>query len=77
MTFRVVSKPSNSPVRCPYRVVEPTTGREIEWISQYLDYETLRRLARLRQVFVTGQKSTCRKLRPLRWGLSANRTKLT
>ena len=45
MTFRVVSKPSNSHVRCPYRVIEQTTGREIEWINQYLDYETLRRLA--------------------------------
>jgi len=45
MTFRVVSKPSNSHVRCPYRVIERTTGREIEWINQYLDYETLRRLA--------------------------------
>jgi site-specific recombinase XerD len=29
----------------PYRVVERTNGREIEWINQYLDYETLRRLA--------------------------------
>jgi hypothetical protein len=45
MTFRLVSKPSNNHVRCPYRVIEQTTGREIEWINQYLDYETLRRLA--------------------------------
>jgi len=45
MTFRVVRKPSNSHVRCPYRVVEQTASREIEWINQYLDYETLRRLA--------------------------------
>ena len=45
MIFRVVSKPSNNHVRCPHRVVERTTGREIEWINQYLDYETLRRLA--------------------------------
>lgn len=45
MTFRVVSKPSNNHVRCPYRVIERTTGREIGWISEYLDYETLRRLA--------------------------------
>ena len=34
MTFRVVSKPSNSRVRCPYRVIERSTGREIEWINQ-------------------------------------------
>ena len=45
MTFRVVHKPSNNHVRCPYRVVEQATGREIDWINQYLDYETLRRLA--------------------------------
>ena len=45
MTFRVVRKPTNNHVRCPYRVIEQTTGREIEWINQYLDYETLRRLA--------------------------------
>ena len=45
MTFRVMHKPSNNHVRCPYRVVEQPTGREIDWINQYLDYETLRRLA--------------------------------
>ncbi len=45
MIFRVVHKPSNNHVRCPYCVVERTNGREIEWINQYLDYETLRRLA--------------------------------
>ena len=45
MTFRVVHKPSNNHVRSPYRIVEQATGREIDWINQYLDYETLRRLA--------------------------------
>src|ERR1700723_1955425 len=45
MTFRVLHKPSNSHVRCPYRIVEQATGREIDWINKYLDYETLRRLA--------------------------------
>jgi hypothetical protein len=45
MTLRVVSKPSNNHVRCPYRIIDQSTGREIEWINQYLDYETLRRLA--------------------------------
>ena len=45
MAFRVVHKPTNNHVRCPYRVVERTNGREIEWINRYLDYETLRRLA--------------------------------
>ena len=45
MTFRVVHKPSNNHVRCPYRLIEEGTGREIHWINQYLDYEMLRRLA--------------------------------
>ena len=45
MTFRVVHKPSNNHARCPYRIVEQATGREIDWINQYLDYEMLRRLA--------------------------------
>src|SRR5580692_2179213 len=45
MTFRVVQKPSNNHVRCPYRIVEQSTGREIDWINEYLDYEMLRRLA--------------------------------
>src|SRR5947207_14558739 len=45
MTFRVVSKPSNNHVCCPYRIIEQSTGREIDWINQYLDYEMLRRLA--------------------------------
>src|ERR1700687_3145428 len=45
MTFRVVHKPSNNHVRCPYHIVEQFTGREINWINEYLDYEMLRRLA--------------------------------
>ena len=45
MTFRVVYKPTDSRVRCPYRIVEQATGREIGWINEYLDNQTLRRLA--------------------------------
>jgi site-specific recombinase XerD len=45
MTFRVVHQPSTNQARCPYRVIVQTTGREIGWINQYLDYETLRRLS--------------------------------
>ena len=45
MTFRVLYKPSTNQARCPYRVVVQETGREIGWINQYLDYETLLRLA--------------------------------
>jgi len=43
--FRVVHKPTNNHARCPYRIIDQATGREIDWINQYLDYETLRRLA--------------------------------
>ena len=45
MTFRVNHQSSDNPARCPYRVVVQATGREIDWINQYLDYETVRRLA--------------------------------
>ena len=45
MTFRVNHQSSDNPARCPYRVVVQATGREIGWINQYLDYETVRRLA--------------------------------
>src|SRR3989442_891984 len=45
MTFRVLHQPSTNRDRCPYRVIAQGTGREIGWINQYLDYETLRRLA--------------------------------
>ena len=45
MTFRVLHQPSTNQARCPYRVIVQTTGREIGWINQYLDYETIRRLA--------------------------------
>ncbi len=45
MTFRVNHQPSANPARCPYRVVVQPSGREIDWINQYLDYETVRRLA--------------------------------
>ncbi len=45
MPFRVAHKPSTNHVHCPYRIVEQATGREIDWINRYLDYEMLRRLA--------------------------------
>ena len=45
MTFRVNHQSSGNPARCPYRVVVQATGREIDWINRYLDYEAVRRLA--------------------------------
>ena len=69
MTFRVVPKPSSNHVRCRYRVIERTTGREIEWINQYLDYETLRRLAD-----TTRRTYADALLHFLRWWESVNHT---
>ena len=31
----------------PFRIVEQTTGREVDWINRYLDHECLRRVADL------------------------------
>jgi len=45
MTFRVAHKPASGPARSPYRVIEQTTGREIDWINRYLDYQSLRRVS--------------------------------
>src|SRR5574341_796941 len=69
MTFRVVHKPTNNHARCPYRVIEQATGREIEWINQYLDYEMLRRLAD-----ATLRTYAHELLHFLRWGESVHHT---
>ncbi len=45
MIFGVTHQSSDNPARCPYRVIVKATGREIDWINRYLDYETVRRLA--------------------------------
>ena len=45
MTFCVIHQPSPNKARSPVRLVERATGREIEWINRYLDYECLRRLS--------------------------------
>ena len=47
MKFRVVHQPTANHARSPYRVIEQTTTREVEWINRYLDYECLRRVAGL------------------------------
>jgi integrase len=46
MSFRIVPQPAH-PARCPFRIVEQTTGREVDWVNRYLDGEYLRRLAPL------------------------------
>ena len=47
MTFRVLHQPSTNPARSAFRIVEQTTGREVDWVNRYLDYECLRRVADL------------------------------
>ena len=47
MIFRVVHQPTANHARSAFRVVEQTTGREVEWLNRYLDLECLRRVADL------------------------------
>jgi integrase/recombinase XerD len=47
MKFRVVHQPTANHARSAFRVVEQTTGREVEWVNRYLDLECLRRVADL------------------------------
>jgi integrase len=47
MKFRVVHQPTANHARSAFRVVEQTTGREVEWVNRYLDFECLRRVADL------------------------------
>lgn len=47
MSFRIVPQPTANPARCPFRIVEQATGREVDWVNRYLDVECLRRLAPL------------------------------
>ena len=47
MNFRIVPQPTLNPARCPFRIVEQATGREVDWVNRYLDIECLRRLAPL------------------------------
>ncbi len=45
MKFRVICEPTSEKAQSPFRVVEQETGREVDWISQYLDREAVRRLS--------------------------------
>jgi integrase/recombinase XerD len=47
MKFRVVHQPTANHARSSYRIIEQTTGREVDWINRYLDQECLRRVADL------------------------------
>lgn len=47
MIFHIVPQSTPDPARSPFRIVEQTTGREVDWVNRYLDVECLRRLAPL------------------------------
>jgi site-specific recombinase XerD len=69
MNFHVIHQPSPNKARSPFRVVERATGREIEWINRYLDYECLRRLST-----VTLSSYAYELLHFLRWWESVHHT---
>jgi integrase len=46
MKFRVVHQ-LNNPAHSPFRIIEQSGGREVDWINRYLDLECLRRVAHL------------------------------
>ena len=45
MKFRVVHQPTANHARSPFRIVEQTIGREVDWVNRFLDRECLRRVA--------------------------------
>jgi integrase/recombinase XerD len=45
MKFRVICEHTSNKAQSPYRVVEQETGREVDWINEYLDREAVRRLS--------------------------------
>lgn len=45
MKFRVISQKTSAGARCPFRVVEQSSGQEVGWINRFLDREYVRRLS--------------------------------
>src|SRR5262247_648678 len=45
MKFRVNHVRKSNSAQSPFRLVEQETGREVNWINQYLDREAVRRLS--------------------------------
>lgn len=69
MNFRVVHQPTTNNARSSFRVIEQTTGREIDWINRFLDRECLRRVADL-----TLRSYAYHLLHYLRWWESVHHT---
>jgi integrase len=47
MKFRIVHQPTANPARSPFRIVEQSTHREVEWVNRFLDRECLRRVTNI------------------------------
>jgi len=45
MTFYVIHQPETTTGGSPYRIVDQSTGREVEWVNRFLDREWIRRVA--------------------------------
>jgi len=69
MIFRILHQPAANAARSPFRIVEQTTEREVDWANRYLDLECLRRLAPL-----TIRSYAHVLLHFLRWWESVHRT---
>jgi integrase/recombinase XerD len=69
MTFQMIHSTDGGNARSPFRIIEQSTGHEVDWINRFLDRECVRRLA----------KNTLRSyamdlLHFLRWWASLNQT---
>ena len=69
MTFRVAHQPNTGGARSPFHVVETQTGRDVEWINQFLDRECVRCLAH-----TTLRAYAMDLLHFVRWWASVNHT---
>jgi len=45
MTFQVIHSQSAGNARSPFRIIELSMGREVDWVNRFLDREWVRRLA--------------------------------
>ena len=67
MTFRVAYQPNAGGARSPFHIVETQTGRDVEWINQFLDRECVRCLA-----YTTLRAYAMDLLHFVRWWASVN-----
>lgn len=47
MKFRMVNQPGSDAARSPFRIIEVSTGRPVEWVTRFLDRECLRRVSHI------------------------------